>query len=63
MIDGREHVVARLLSESVEQSPDGQEHTRHYKVLTESGLALEVLRSSDGKWYLESGSRDTTISE
>jgi hypothetical protein len=63
MIDGREHIVARLISESVEQSPDSQEHTRHYKVLTETGLALEVLRSSDGKWYLESGSGDTTISE
>ena len=51
-IDGRWHVIARLLSESVEQSPDGQQRTQHYEVLTENGTVLNVARTSDGEWYL-----------
>jgi hypothetical protein len=52
--DGREHVVARLLAESVEESLAANQQTRRYKVLTEEGLVLEVLRSSDGAWRLVS---------
>ena len=50
--DGREHVVARLLAESVEESLAPNQQTRRYKVLTEEGLVLEVVRSSDGAWQL-----------
>jgi len=52
--DGREHVVARLLAESVEESLAPNQQTRRYKVLTEEGLVLEVVRSSDGVWRLVS---------
>ena len=52
--DGREHVVARLLAESVEESLAPNQQTRRYKVLTEEGLVLEVVRSTDGAWYLAS---------
>ena len=53
-IDGREHVVARLLAESVEESTASNQQSRRYKVLTEEGLVLEVVRSSDGAWRLVS---------
>ena len=52
--DGREHVVARLLAESVEESLAPNQQTRRYKVLTEEGLLLEVVHSSDGAWRLVS---------
>jgi len=53
-INGQKHVVARLLSEAVEQSLGSKEDTRHYKILTEDGLVLDVVRTNDGEWYLES---------
>lgn len=53
-IGGREHLVARLLGESVEETFSGGERTRRFKVLTDEGLVLEVLHASDGDWYLES---------
>jgi hypothetical protein len=52
-IDGREHVVARLLAECLEH-PLGLDQQRRYKVLTDEGLVLEVVRSSDGAWRLVS---------
>ena len=51
-IDGREHIVARLLAESIEESPSSKLQTRHYKLLTEGGEVLEVALSSDGIWHL-----------
>jgi hypothetical protein len=51
---GREHVVARLLAESIEESLTSNQQTRRYKVLTNEGLVLEVVRSSDGAWRLVS---------
>jgi hypothetical protein len=53
-IDGREHVVARLLAESIEESLASNQQTRHYKVLTDEGFVLEVVHSSDGAWHLVS---------
>jgi hypothetical protein len=52
--DGREHVVARLLAESIEQPLGANQQCRRYKILTVEGLVLEVLRSSDGAWRLVS---------
>ena len=54
IVDGREHVVARLLAESVEESVESNQQTRRYKVLTGEGLVLEAVRASDGAWYLVS---------
>lgn len=51
---GREHRVARLLAESIEESVDSNKQTRRYKVLTDDGLVFELLRSHDGVWALES---------
>jgi hypothetical protein len=50
--DGREHLVARLLAESVEDSFAANQQIRRYKVLTDEGLVLEVVRSGDGAWGL-----------
>ena len=55
--DGREHVVSRLLAESIEESLGSSQRTRRYRVLTEEGLVLEVLRTSDGTWYVEAEER------
>jgi hypothetical protein len=48
------HVVARLLSESVEQSASTKQETRRYKVLTDQGEVLEIVRSPEGTWRLVS---------
>lgn len=53
-IGGREHLVARLLGESVEETVSGKARTRRFKVLTAEGLVFEVLHASDGDWYLQS---------
>jgi hypothetical protein len=53
-VDGREHVVARLLAESVEELSGSNKHTRRYKVQTEDGLVLEVVHTSDDGWRLAS---------
>ena len=52
--DGREHVVDRLLSESIDESVSSRGQTRRYRVLTDEGLVLELVRSSDGSWHLVS---------
>jgi len=54
IIENRVYVVARLLAESVEVSLITEAQTRRYKILTDEGLVLEVLRSSDGAWRLVS---------
>ena len=51
---GREHIVVHLLAESVEEPLASNQQTRRYKVLTDEGLVLEVVRSSDGAWRLVS---------
>lgn len=50
----REHVVALVLAESVEEPLSSRQQTRRYKLLTDEGLVLEVVRTSDGSWYLVS---------
>lgn len=57
-IRGREHVVATLLCESVEESLATKERTRHYKILTDDGLILSVVRKDDGAWFLDSERSD-----
>jgi hypothetical protein len=52
--NGREHIVARVLAESVEESSASRQQTRRYKILTDEGLVLEAVRASDGSWYLVS---------
>jgi hypothetical protein len=54
IIDGREHVVTRLLAESIEQPLGSNQQSRRYSVLTDEGLVLEVVRSTDGAWRLVS---------
>lgn len=53
IIHGREHLVTRLIGESVEESVDARVRIRRYKVVTDAGAVLELLHSGDD-WYLES---------
>lgn len=53
-LNGRNHVVARVLAESVEEPLASREQSHRYKILTDEGLVLEVVRASDGSWYLVS---------
>jgi hypothetical protein len=53
VIDGREHLVARLIRESVEESVGARVRTHRYKVLTDAGEVLEILHTGD-HWYLQS---------
>jgi hypothetical protein len=49
----REHVVARLLGSSVEESSPSRARIHRYRVLTDEGLELGLIREKDGDWYLE----------
>jgi hypothetical protein len=49
-LDGQQHIVRRLLAETIEESAGTKEQTRRYKVLTDQGKVLEIVRSSEGVW-------------
>lgn len=54
-IDGRKHVVARLLSDSLEEAgtPGGRgDRVHRYRILTEGGLVLELVQRHDGSWMV-----------
>src|SRR5262249_37643655 len=53
ILNGREHLVARLLSEGIEEAAATRKRVRRFKVLTDCGLELELLRH-DGAWFLAS---------
>jgi hypothetical protein len=59
IIDGREHLVARLLEETLDESSDSKTQRRRFKVLTDEGIVLDVIRSGDGSWYMSPNSRRT----
>ena len=59
IIDGREHVVARLLEETLDEGSDSKARRRRFKLLTDEGILLEVIRSGDGAWYMSPDSRRT----
>jgi hypothetical protein len=59
IIDGREHLVARLLEETLDESSDSKAQRRRFKVLTDEGIVLDVIRSGDGSWYMSPDSRRT----
>ena len=50
VLDENEYFVRRLLGESIEQSPDGKQSLRRYKVLIDQGLVIELVRFEDGTW-------------
>lgn len=54
-IRGRKHLVARLLSESIEESETQagvRERKHRYRVLTEDRCVLELVRNQDGSWVV-----------
>ena len=53
-LDGQQHTFTRLLAETIEESAGTKERNRRYKVLTDQGKVLEIVRSSDGVWRLVS---------
>lgn len=53
-LDGRAHLVARVLAESIEEPLASRRQVRRYKMLTDEGFVVEVVRASDGSWYLVS---------
>ena len=52
IIGGRSHAVARLLSESIEESADKRARTHRYRILTDDGLVVELVRTADHRWFL-----------
>lgn len=57
VIDGREHIVARLLEETLDESSDSKARRRRFRLLTDEGIVLDVIRSGDGAWHLSRESR------
>jgi hypothetical protein len=54
IIDGREHIIARLLGSSVEESAATRDRTLRFRVETDEGRVLVIRRDPAGEWYLES---------
>ena len=52
MIGGSRHTVARLLSESIEESAEKRDRTHRYRILTDDGLVVELVRTADRRWFL-----------
>ena len=52
IIRGRRHLVARLLSESIEESVDKRDRSHRYRILSDDGLVLELVQLADGRWFL-----------
>jgi len=53
-IDGKEHLVEKLLFESLEESADCRLRVRRFKLRTLDGITLEVVKDANGNWYLKS---------
>ena len=53
LIEGCEYRVVRLLSSSIEQTLATTESIRRFRVVTEDGWQLDLVRTSDGDWFLE----------
>ena len=51
-IRGRLMVVARVLSESIEEDAESKQRGRRYRVITTEGHTLDLLRDHDDRWYL-----------
>jgi len=52
IIGGSRHAVARLLSESIEESAEKRDRTHRYRILTDDGLVVELVRTADHRWFL-----------
>ena len=63
LIEGRPHTVARLLSSSIEQSLSATAPTRRFRVVTEYGWQLDIIRTVDGDWFLERKTEVETTDE
>jgi len=53
IIDGRTHIVARLLTESLHETKTSSDESRRFTLLTTEGIFLEVIRGANGRWYLQ----------
>ena len=54
IIENRVYVVARVLSESLEEPLESNRQSRRFKILTDEGLVFDVVRTSDGAWHIVS---------
>jgi hypothetical protein len=52
IIGGRRHAVARLLSESIEESVEKRDRIHRYSILTDDGLVVELVRTADRRWFI-----------
>jgi hypothetical protein len=51
--EGRDYIVARLLSSSIEQSLNATAPVRRFRVVTEDGWQLDLVCSANSEWFLE----------
>ena len=62
-VEGREYIVARLLSSSVEQPRAATAVTRRFRVVTVDGWQLDLIRTAGGDWFLERKTEVETTDE
>jgi hypothetical protein len=62
LIEGHSYRVARLLSSSIERSLATTSQVRRFRVVTEDGLQLDIIRTADGDWFLEGEPRTASCS-
>jgi hypothetical protein len=52
-VEGHEHRVVRLISSSIEQPLATATLLHRFRVITEEGLHLDLIRTADGNWFIE----------
>src|SRR5262245_27294801 len=51
-IRGTVLIVARLLSQSIEENAESKQRRHRYRVLTTEGHTLDLFRDHNDRWYL-----------
>jgi hypothetical protein len=60
-VEGRDYIIARLLSSSIEQSLNAKAPVRRFRVATEDNWQLDLTCTADGEWFLEGEPRHLII--
>lgn len=53
-INEREILITNIIGSSVEESINSKERIHRFKVMTEDGSILKLIKSAGESWYLES---------
>jgi hypothetical protein len=52
ILGDRVHTIARLIESSIEESARSRDRIHRFRVMTEDGIVLDILRDERGEWYI-----------